>query len=50
MALATYLGAVGIERFFIPGFLTRHRKRGVFLRDEVSKYLPFLTCLSKLKC
>jgi hypothetical protein len=38
MALAVYLGAVGLEKIFLPNFLTRHQRRGVFLRDEVRKY------------
>jgi hypothetical protein len=49
MALAVYLGAVGLEKVFLPNFLTRHQRRGVFLRDEVRK-CPHSPGLSKPLC
>jgi len=48
MALALYLGAVGIEKFFIPGFLRRHQRRDVFLRDEVRQPLSPLSSVTDL--
>ena len=32
-------GSVGVEQYYIPEFIMRHQKRGVFLRDEVKKLL-----------
>ncbi|KAL9614415.1 MAG: hypothetical protein Q9167_001086 [Letrouitia subvulpina] len=39
MAGATILGAIGVEKFYVPDFLTRHQKRESFLRDETRKEL-----------
>ncbi|KAL9037156.1 MAG: hypothetical protein Q9214_005824, partial [Letrouitia sp. 1 TL-2023] len=39
MAGALILGATGIEKFYVPDFLTRHQKGESFLRDETRKEL-----------
>ncbi|KIX06923.1 uncharacterized protein Z518_04899 [Rhinocladiella mackenziei CBS 650.93] len=37
-ALALMLGAAGVEKFYLPEFLERHQKRGMFLHDETRRH------------